>query len=151
MGRGRILGRRTNRSQRSSNGGLGLKKPFPNAIGCRVTHGGAKLLKRLRFIPGCRGLLQKSPKLFCIEKESFNFIGDPHAESSATAAVAATITTEDAKSPNCFLSEIQLIVSFEESVSIQGFGVFAVRTRQALEQSQLSVPLFLRSENPHRH
>ena len=91
------------------------------------------------------------PKAICIEKESFYFIGDPHTECSATPFVAAAITTEDAESSDRFLSEILLVVSFEESVSIQRPGVLAVRTRRALEKGKPPVPLLLRSENPHRH
>ena len=94
--------------------------------------------------------MKKFPKANCIEKESFYFIGDPHTECSATAFVAAAITTEDADSSDSFLSEILLVVSFEESVSIQRPGVLAVRTRRALEKSKPLVPLLLRSENPHR-
>ncbi len=94
--------------------------------------------------------MEKFPEAICIEKEPFYFIGDPHTECSATAFVAATITTEDAESPNSFLSEIQLVVSFEKSVSIQRPGVLAVRTRRAFEHSKPPIPLLLRRENPHR-
>ena len=96
-------------------------------------------------------MAKEFPKLFCIEKESLYMIGDPDTEGSATAFVAAAVTTEDADSSDRFLSEILLIVSSEESVSIQGPGVFAVRTRRALEQSKPLIPLLLRSKNPHRH
>ena len=94
--------------------------------------------------------MKKFPEAICIEKESFYFIGDPHAEGPSTTFVAAAITTEDADSSDRFLSEILLVVSFEESVSIQCPGVLAVRTRRALEQSKPLVPLLLRRKNPHR-
>ena len=145
-----LLGRRTNRCQCRANGRLRLKKPFPNSVDSRVTHRAAKLLKSLKFIAGCCGLVKKSPKAICIEKELFYFIGDPHTECSAAAFVAAAITAEDAESSDRFLSEILLVVSSEESVSIKSPGLLTVRTRRAFEQSKPPVPLLLRSENPYR-
>lgn len=147
---GRLLGRRTKCSQGCSNGGLSLKKPFPNSVGRRGAHGAAELLKSLRFIAGCCSLLQKFPELFCIEKESFYFVPDPHTERSAAAFVATAITTEDTESSDSFLPEILLVVSSEESVAIQCPGLLAVRTRRALEQTKPLISLLLRSENPNR-
>ena len=95
-------------------------------------------------------MVKKFPEALCIENESLYFIGDPHTECSATAFVASAIATEDAKSSDSFLSEILLVVSSEESVSIQCPSEFAVGARRALEQSKPPVPLLLRSENPHR-
>ena len=94
--------------------------------------------------------MKKVPEAIYIEKESFYFVPDPHTECSATSFVAATVTTEDAESSGSFSSEILLVVSSEESVSIQCPGVLAVRTRRAFEQSKPPIPLLLRSENPHR-
>ncbi len=42
---GGLLGLRTQRSQSCSNGGLSVKKPFPDSVGRRVAHGGAKVLE----------------------------------------------------------------------------------------------------------
>ena len=94
--------------------------------------------------------MKKFPKAFCVEKESFYFVADPHTESSATPLVAAAVATEDAESSNRFLSEILFVVSPEESVPIQCPSLFAVRTRRALKKTKLLVSLLLRSENPHR-
>jgi hypothetical protein len=96
-------------------------------------------------------VIKKSPKALCIEKEPLYFLGDPDTEGSATTAGAATIRAVDTQSSDRFLLEILLIVSFQESVSIQCPSVLAVGARGTLKQGEPPVTRVLGSKNPIGH
>jgi len=146
-----LLWRRTKRRQCRSNSRLGVKKSLPNSVSSRITHRGAEVLECLRFIPTCNCALKKFPQALCIEKESLYFVGDPDTEGSSTTVGAATIRAVDTQSSDGFLLEILLIVSFQESVSIQCPSVLAVGARGTLEQGEPPVTRVLGSENPNGH
>ena len=69
-----------------------------------------------------------------IEKESFDFVGDPHTEGSTTAAIVAPVTAKDTEGPDSFLVEILFVVALEEPMSIESPGVFANGARRAFEE-----------------
>lgn len=127
---------RADRAQCGSDSGLGMVETVPNAVRSGVAHVGVEAFEGTSFVTGLDGVSEELPELCRVEKEPFDFVGEPNAEGSSTALVSSTVATEDAVGANGLAARVLVLEGLKESMSIQRPDVLAVRAGGEFEIEQ---------------
>jgi hypothetical protein len=114
-------------SERRSNSGLSVWKSSPEMIGGGITESAIEITKSLQFVSRFYSGLEKLPQAVGREKEVFDSVSDPHAESSPTACGSMPVTAEDSSRPDRFVQLMILIIATQETVLDEGSHSLAMR------------------------
>jgi len=148
---GRDLGRLAQGVQCGADRALGFVESLPDAVRRGIAQSAFEAAESLQLIAGEDGLLEKRPQAVCVQKESFDFVGDPDAEGSPAAGRPPPIVAEDTPGADGFPTQLLLVIAPQKPVSNQASDLFAMRASRRLQLVEYRFDFLWGTTNPLAH
>jgi hypothetical protein len=136
--------------QRRSDGSLSVEKSSPDAIRGGIAQSAVELSKGVEFVFCVGGVIQEPPQAVGVEKQTFDFVGDPNGEGPSAASRLVSITAEDARGPHRFVP-LMWLVAAQEAVFNEASHGLAVRARGDFEPGKKIIDFLPGRKDPATH